>query len=141
MSARRFLDTNVLVYAYDKDALGKQEVARTLLRKALVDDNAVVSSQVLSEFFFAVTRRIPVPLTIDAAQQAIAALQGLPVVAVDGVMVDRAIDTHRQYQISYWDGLIIAAAERAECMTLLSEDLSAGQAYHGLRVENPFALC
>ena len=63
------------------------------------------------------------------------------VVAVDGVMVDRAIDTHRQYQISYWDGLIIAAAERAECMTLLSEDLSAGQAYHGLRVENPFALC
>jgi len=139
MSDRRFVDTNVLVYAYDQDEGAKQAVARHILREALVDGNAVVSSQVLGEFFIAVTRRIPDPLTVDEAQQAVAALQGLRVVAVDGAMVDRAIETHRQYQISYWDGLIIAAAERAECATLLTEDLSADQMYHGLRAQDPFA--
>jgi len=139
MTAKRFLDTNVLVYAYDTDSPAKQDVARTLLREALQSGNAVVSAQVLGEFFVTVTRRIPDPLTVDAAQEAVAALQGLPVVALDGPMVGRAIDTLRQYQISYWDALILAAAERAECEAVLSEDLSADQSYHGLRVDNPFA--
>jgi len=139
MSARQFLDTNVLVYAYDTGSPEKQDVARTLLREALRSGNAVVSAQVLGEFFVTVTRRIPDPLTVGEAQEAVSALQGLPVVDVDGAMVDRAIDTLRQYQISYWDALILAAAERAECEAVLSEDLSAGQMYHGVRVGNPFA--
>jgi len=139
MNARQFLDTNVLVYAYDTGSPGKQDVARTLLREAFRNGNAVVSAQVLGEFFVTVTRRIPDPLTVGEAQEAVCALQGLPVVDVDGAMVDRAIDTLRQYQISYWDALILAAAERAECEAVLSEDLSAGQMYHGVRVGNPFA--
>jgi len=139
MTAKQFLDTNVLVYAYDTDSPAKQDVARTLLREGLRSGNAAVSAQVLGEFFVTVTRRIPDPLTVDAAQEAVAALQGLPVVDLDGPMVDRAIDTLRQYQISYWDALILAAAERAECEAVLSEDLSADQRYHGLRVDNPFA--
>jgi len=139
MNARQFLDTNVLVYAYDTGSPGKQDVARTLLREAFRNGNAVVSAQVLGEFFVTVTRRIPDPLTVGEAQEAVSALQGLPVVDVDGAMVDRAIDTLRQYQISYWDALILAAAERAECEAVLSEDLSAGQMYHGVRVGNPFA--
>jgi predicted nucleic acid-binding protein len=53
-------------------------------------------------------------------------------------MVNRAIDTHKMYQISYWDSLIIAAAERAECKSILSEDLNDGQTYHGIQVSNPF---
>jgi predicted nucleic acid-binding protein len=74
MSDRRFLDTNVQVYAHDQDEDAKQAVARQILRAGLVDRNAVVSSQVLSEFFIAVTRQIPDPLTVDEAQQAVAAL-------------------------------------------------------------------
>ena len=138
MNARQFLDTNVLVYAYDTGSPGKQDVARTLLREAFRSGNAVVSAQVLGEFFVTVTRRIPDPLTVGEAQEAVCALRGLRVVDVDGAMVDRAIDTVRQYQISYWDALILAAAERDECEAVLSEDLSAGQVYHGVRVGNPF---
>lgn len=139
MSAKQFLDTNVLVYAYDTDSPGKQDVARALLREALQSGNAAVSVQVLGEFFVTVTQRIPDPLTVGEGQEAVAALRGMPVVDVDGAMVDRAIETLRQYQISYWDALILAAAERAESEVVLSEDLSTGQMFHSVRVDNPFA--
>ena len=139
MTDRAFLDTNILVYAYDKHDPEKQKKAQELLINATLQENAVLSVQVLSEFFNAVTRHIKPPMTADEAQNIIATLSILPIEDIDLALVNRAIDTHKLYRISYWDSLIVAAAERAECKKILSEDLSDGQAYHGIVVSNPFS--
>jgi predicted nucleic acid-binding protein len=94
--------------------------------------------QVLGEFFNVVTRHIPRPVTSDEAREIIATISILPVQEIDLAMVNRAIDTHKMYQIAYWDALIISAAERAGCKLILSEDFSDGQTYHEILVRNPF---
>jgi predicted nucleic acid-binding protein len=99
---------------------------------------AVLSVQVLGEFFNVVTRRIPTPLSVEAVLEVIDLISILPVVEIDLAMVKRAIDTHKHYGITYWDSLIVAAAERAGCKKILSEDLNDGQSYHGVVVDNPF---
>ncbi|MDD9987806.1 MAG: PIN domain-containing protein [Spirochaetaceae bacterium] len=136
---RRFVDTNVLVSAYDKHSETKQAGALRLLRAGMLNDALAVSAQVLGEFCAVVTRRIPTPLTADEAAAAIDALKPVPVVEIDRQLVERAIETHKRYGIAYWDALIVAAAERAGCVEVLSEDLSAGQRYGGVVVSNPFA--
>jgi len=141
MSARRFVDSNVVVYAYDRSAPGKQAVAQDLLKQGVLDAGIVISVQVLGEFFNAVTRRIEKPMTADEAREAVDRIKVIPVTDLDLQLVERAIDTHQQYHISYWDSMIVASAEKAGCTEILSEDLNEGQSYHGITVVNPFALC
>jgi predicted nucleic acid-binding protein len=138
MSANTFLDTNILVYAYDEHEPEKQIRAQTLLRTAIQEESAVLSVQVLGEFFVVVTRRIRKPLSASDAEKIIDTLSILPVAEIDLNLVKRAIAIQTRYRISYWDSLIVAAAERAGCSTILSEDLSHGQKYNGVLVENPF---
>lgn len=139
MSDRVFLDTNVLVYAYDRSAAERQSVAQQLLRTGIREESAVVSAQVLGEFFTVVTRKIPTPMSADQARHVIAMVSVLPVQEVDLSLVHRAIDVHKRYGLAYWDGLIVAAAERAGCASILTEDLSSGDVYFGVRVVNPFS--
>jgi predicted nucleic acid-binding protein len=129
MRDRLFLDTNILVYAYDKHEPQKQRKAQELLTNGIEQENLFLSVQVLGEFFNVVTRHIPQPMTPDEAKE---------IKEIDLTVVNRAIDTHKAYQISYWDALIVSAAERAGCMMILSEDLSDGQTYHKILVSNPF---
>ena len=138
LTDRTFLDTNVLVYAYDRRDPVKQSKAVELLSTYIQEQTATVSAQVLGEFFNTVTRRIPEPLPAEEAQEAVYAISALPVVALNLALVRRAISTHRRYGISYWDALIIAAAESASCARILTEDLNPGQSYHGIVVVNPF---
>lgn len=139
MSDKVFLDTNVLVYAYDKSEPRKQHKAQTLLAEGIERENAVISAQVLGEFFIVVTRRLTIPLSVDEAGHLIDLLSALPVVEVDLQLVKQAVSVHGAMQISYWDALIVCAAERAGCGRILSEDLNSGQDYRGAVVENPFA--
>jgi predicted nucleic acid-binding protein len=138
MNDKAFLDTNILVYAYDQYDPQKQKKAQSLLTDGMEQENIVLSVQVLGEFFNVVTRHIRQPMSSDEAQEIISTLSVLSIQDIDLTMVNRAIDTHKMYQISYWDSLIIAAAERAECKSILSEDLNDGQTYHGIQVSNPF---
>ena len=138
MTDRVFLDTNILVYAYDSHEPARQQQAQSVILEGIRCQNAAVSSQVFGEFFTVVTRKIKQPLTASEAQEVIGDLSILDVIDIDLNLVNRAIDTHRQSQISYWDSLIIAAAERASCESLLSEDMNAGQCYNGVVVINPF---
>jgi len=140
MSDKVFLDTNILVYAYDEHEPEKQKKAQELLNDGIVQENAVLSVQVLSEFFNVVTRHIRQPMSPDEAQEIIETLSILPVQEIDLAMVNRAIETHKRYQISYWDSLIISAAERAGCTTIFSEDLNDAQTYHSIPVFNPFNI-
>ena len=138
MTDKTFLDTNILVYAYDNDEPVKQSRAREILMQGIEDETAVLSVQVISEFFTVVTKRIPKPLSAEEAEQVLDLLSILPVIELDFRMVRHAIQIHRQHGITYWDALIVAAAHRAECTQILTEDLNTGQAYEGVIVFNPF---
>jgi len=138
MSDKAFLDTNILVYAYDQHEPRKQRIAQKLIADGIERENLLLSVQVLGEFFNVVTRQIPQPMTPDEAQEILAIICYLPVQEIDLTMVNRTIETHKRYQISYWDALIVSAAERAGCTSILTEDLSDGQTYHSIVVRNPF---
>ena len=138
MTDKLFLDTNVLVYAYDSHDPQKQQIAQSLLTESIEQENGVLSVQVLGEFFTVVTRHIKHPMSADEAQQVITAMSMLPVQEIDLSLVVRAIDTHRRYKISYWDALIVSAAERSNCVKIVTEDLNDDQTYHGITAFNPF---
>jgi predicted nucleic acid-binding protein len=138
MKDRFFLDTNILVYAYDGHDPNKQKIAQSLVIEGLELDTGILSVQVLGEFFSVVTRQIKRLMTPDEAREAIVLFSNLPVQEIDLTLVQRAIETHKIYGISYWDSLIVAAAERAQCKSILTEDLNDGQVYHGISVSNPF---
>jgi predicted nucleic acid-binding protein len=137
MTDKRFFDTNVLFYAYDTSDPAKQATAEALLRQAAADASGVVSAQVLGEFFHATVIRKGV-LRADEAERAIRALARLQVMDIDVPLVHAAIAYHRQYQLRYWDALVLAAAKRSGCVELLSEDFNDGQDYDGVRARNPF---
>ena len=136
---RLFLDTNVIVYAHDTASPGRQATAQALIFDGLTAGNAVLSAQVLNEFYVTVTRKIAKPLPAALARREVELLARLCVVEVDVPLVVRVIDVGARWQLSHWDGLIIAAAERARCDPVLSEDLSNGQTYGPVTVRNPFA--
>jgi predicted nucleic acid-binding protein len=138
MSADKvFVDTNVLVYVFDHDEPAKSKRAQDLLARARPGELAL-SAQVLGEFYVTVTRKLKRPLDETAADEALEWLGLLHVVALDSALVKAAIQTSRSAQLSYWDGLIVAAAAQARCGRLLSEDLNDGQLIGSVRVENPF---
>ena len=133
-----FVDTNVLVYAFDRSAKHKRTVALKLLESADLD--FVISSQVLSEFYVATTRKLDPSLTHDEAVHAVGLLRTLPVVALDESLVAASMETASIVAISLWDAQIIEAAARAGCSELLTEDLNDGQIISGVVVKNPFSV-
>jgi predicted nucleic acid-binding protein len=138
MSAEKaFLDTNVLVYAFDHDEPAKRERAQEVLENARSGALAL-SAQVLGEFYVTVTRKLARPLDAAVAGEALDWLGLLHVVALDAALVGAAVRTSRSSRLSYWDALIVAAAEAAGCGRLLSEDLNDGQTIGSVRIENPF---
>ena len=139
MPDRQFIDTNILVYAYDSADPTKQEQARRILRSGITEETAVLSAQVLGEFFTVVTSRIAVPLSAEEAEEVLGLLSVLPVVEIDLRLVLRATALHRLYGINYWDSLIVAAAQRAGCTQILTEDLNTGQSYQDILAVNPFS--
>ncbi len=138
MKGADFFDTNILVYAYDSHLPDKQQKAQNIVLSGVREGNGVLSTQVLGEFFMVVTKKINKPLSVSDARDIIKYMGRMKVQEIDVLIVERALDTLEQYKISYWDALIIAAAERARCKRILSEDLNAGQIYHGIEITNPF---
>ena len=132
-----FLDTNVLVYVFDHDEPAKSQRAIDLLERAKPGE-LVLSAQVLGEFYTVVTRKLRRPLDPVVAAQAVDWLGTLRVVALDPTIVKQAIQTSRASRLSYWDGLIVSCALAGGCGRLLTEDLSDGQMFGSVRVENPF---
>ena len=139
MTAKRFFDTNVVIYAYDDSEPTKQAVARSLLLNAAATTTGVISTQVLGEFFHATVVRRPL-LTVANARTALRALSHLHVATIPPALVERAVDLHERFQLRYWDALIIATAKHEGCDEVLSEDMNHGQNYDGVRVTNPFLI-
>ena len=136
MTERVFVDTNIWVYAVDRSEPTKRERARAALAPR-DEAHITLSSQVLSEFYTVVTRKLATPLSAEKAAQLVDNLAQLPVVPVDADLVARAITGSRRWDISLWDALVIRAAEVAGCDVVLSEDLAHGETYGSVRVSNP----
>lgn len=132
-----FFDTNILLYADDGDAGTKMGIARDLLRRAMTERTGVVSTQVLQEFY--VNARKKLQLDGAAARARIEVYQSFDVVTVTPALLLAAVDLNRLDSVSFWDALVIRAAEHAGCDTLYSEDLQAGRRFGPVRVVNPFA--
>ena len=99
----------------------------------------MLSSQVLSELFVTITRKLAQPVPAATALRALEDLAAFPVIAVDGTLVQRAAARSTAEQVSYWDALILEAAVEAGAVTVYSEDLQSGSAYAGVTVHDPFA--
>lgn len=132
-----FFDSDILLYADDADAGAKTVIARDLLRRGMVERTGVVSTQVLQEFY--VNARKKLKLDGAAARARIEVYLAFDVVTVTPSLVLAAVDLHRLDSVSFWDALVIRAAEHAACDTLYSEDLQAGRRFGPVRVVNPFS--
>ena len=137
MDAPDFLDTNIFVYAYDAASPNKQRIAQDIIRKA-ISGHAVTSSQALAELATTLLHKITPRASSAEVVAVLDALGPIRLIETDGDTVRRAVEAHGQYGIHFYDGMIVAAAERAGCERILSEDLNAGQRYFGIQVENPF---
>jgi predicted nucleic acid-binding protein len=135
---RTFIDTNVLVYADDAapSSKAKRRRAAAVLEELIGGGNAVLSTQVLQEYFSIATRKLGV--TAKAARSRVELFAALDVVRIEPELVLAAIDLHQLRQISFWDALVVRAAVAGGCRRLLTEDLSDGESYDGVRVQNPF---
>ena len=137
MPAPDFVDTNVLVYAYDASDPRKQAIARDILRKA-VAGGGVASSQVLAEFASTLLHKLSPPVRCEDLIALLDTLSPIKLVLPDGDLVRRAVEVRAAYGLHFYDGMIVAAAERAKCKRIWSEDLKAEQEYFGVTVVNPF---
>jgi predicted nucleic acid-binding protein len=137
MNVECFLDTNVLIYA----AAGRDDEEQKRLRALqLVESTDFgLSAHVLQEFYVVVTRKIKHRLTPDRALEWIEQWEAFPCVSIDSRLVKIAAELSERFQISYWDGAVLSAAEALGAETLYTEDLNNGQRYGSVRVSNPFS--
>jgi predicted nucleic acid-binding protein len=138
MSDKTFVDTNVLIYAHDLDAKAKHETAKRILRDLWSERAGVLSLQVLQEFYVNVTRKIPRPISKESARLVVSAYA---IWCTDTTLADitTAFRVEDEFQIGFWDALIVACAVKCGASKILTEDLNPGQMIAGMRIENPFA--
>jgi predicted nucleic acid-binding protein len=137
MSDKYFVDTNILMYAHDTSAGEKHERAKALVEELWETRSGVVSTQVLQELAVNLRRKAKKSLDAKATREVVADYLTWQVVVNDGNSILEALDFEARYQVSFWDALVIQAAQVAGAAVLYSEDLSDGQRYGLLRVRNP----
>ena len=138
MSDKPFIDTNILIYALDLDAGAKHRRAAELIKSLWNERGGILSTQVLQEFHVNVTRKIPTPISPATARGIIDSYRAWQVETIDIDTVLRASEYQERHQLSFWDGMIIAAAVQGSAQVLLTEDLNHGQVIEGVKISNPF---
>ena len=138
MSDRDFLDTNVLVYGLDITYPDKHRIARDLVSRAVAGE-FVISIQVLVEFAATLLQKFQSRFVSADVIAILESVRPIPLILPDADMVRRAVEARAAYGVHFYDGMIIAAAERAGSGKIWSEDLNTGQKYFGVEVANPFA--
>ena len=133
-----FIDTNIIIYAYDVTAGKKHEVARKIIADLWNSGLGVISTQVLQEFFVNVVQKIPRPMDKQQAKEIVRDLLKWRVVVNTGDSIIDAIDICLRYGYSFWDSMIIEAAIKGGARVLISEDLQDGQEISGVTIKNPF---
>ena len=133
-----FIDTNIIIYAYDNSAGYKQKIASDILIKLWNTGNALISTQVLEELFVNITRKIPNPLAVLEARTLISDLMHWDTVVVDNEIIINSIDIFVKHRFSFWDSLIMTSAVKGGASFLYSEDFQHGITVEGIKIINPF---
>lgn len=133
-----FVDTNVLVYAFDISAGIKHEKAVEIIEDCWRLENGIISSQVLEEFFMCLTKKIPVHIDSIIVKQIIKDFLKWKTVVIDGEIILEAIDIHNKYKYSFWDSMIIASAIEGGANIIFSEDFSNSHIIKDIVIKNPF---
>ena len=134
----QFVDTNILVYAYDRSAGERHLRASNLVTELWQSGSGCLSIQVLQEFYVVVTRKLS-PISFADLRVVLSDLTLWRVHAPVAADVLAAADLHQRYQVSFWHAMILRSAVHLGCTTVWSEDLNPGQAYQGVQIKNPFA--
>jgi predicted nucleic acid-binding protein len=135
---KAFIDTNIIIYAYDVTAGKKHETARIIITGLWDSGLGVISTQVLQEFFVNVVQKIPKPIDKQQAKEIVRDLLKWHVVVNTGDSIIDAIDICLRFGYSFWDSMIIEAAIKGGATVLISEDLQDGQVVSGVTIKNPF---
>lgn len=138
MSDKVFFDTNILVYAYDRNEAEKGAVARQLIQEYGSDGSIVLSTQVLQEFYVTLTKMGKQMLTREEASEIVSDFSEFPLIQVNKDIIIHATKRHQSGAFSFWDSLIIEAALQARCSTLLTEDMQDGLVIDAMQIQNPF---
>lgn len=138
MAERYFVDTNVLIYAHDRSAGARHERARRLIEHLWDSGAGVLSTQILQELCINLRRKLASPLPVDEIRQLIQDYLSWEIIVNTPESVLQALELEIRYKISFWDALVLHAAEKAGATVLYSEDLATGQTYGTIRVINPF---
>ena len=133
-----FVDTNLLVYAYDSSAGKKWKTSLEVLSLLWTHRTGVISTQVIQELFVSLTQKVKNPIRPKMAKEIISDLVQWPLVVNDGKNILRAIDLQIKYHLSFWDSLILQAAITSKSEFLLSEDFQDGQVIESVTIVNPF---
>jgi len=133
-----FVDTNLLVYAYDSSAGKKWRTSSEVLSLLWIHRTGFLSTQVIQELFVSLTQRVKNPILPEAAKEIISDLLRWPLVVNDGGNILRAIALQIKYHFSFWDSLILQAAIASRSEFLLSEDFQDGQVIESVTIVNPF---
>jgi predicted nucleic acid-binding protein len=140
MSDKYFVDTNILMYAHDAAAGEKHVRAKALVEALWEARSGVVSTQILQELAVNLRRKVKTPLDAKATRDVVSDYLTWQVVVNAGDSILEALDLEARYRVSFWDALVIQAAQAAGAEILYSEDLSDGQRYGSVRVSNPFKV-
>jgi predicted nucleic acid-binding protein len=135
-----FVDTNVLVYSFDRREPEKLVRAREWLDHLWTARTGRISFQVLQEFYVIVTRKLEPGLDPETARKVVRSLWAWQPMTTDEQTFVAAWGIQDRFKLSWWDALIVAAARSAGCSALLTEDLQHGQSLDGLRVVDPFQV-
>jgi len=138
MSDKVFFDTNILVYAFDKNEAQKSPIAKRLISEYGSTGKLTLSTQVLQEFYVTVTRMSRSLLSKEAAEDIVADLAEFPLVQVDKTIITLAMKRHQSGEFSFWDSMIVESALQSGCDVLLSEDMQDGRKIGSLTISNPF---
>jgi predicted nucleic acid-binding protein len=138
MIGRVFVDTNVLVYARDSTEEEKHARALRWMAALWAERGGALSWQVLHEYYVVVTRKLSPARDAETAREDVASLAAWRPIELDLVTVDAAWAVEDRFGLSWWDALIVGAAQVGGCSYLLTEDLQDGQSFDGVRVVSPF---
>jgi predicted nucleic acid-binding protein len=139
MAEKYFVDTNILIYAHDRSAGVKHDRARRAVERLWNTGEGVLSTQVLQELCINLRRKLANPLATDEVRQLIQDYLSWEVVVNTPESVLQALEIEVRHKISFWDALVLQAAESAGAVVLYSEDLATGHHYGTIQVVNPLA--
>lgn len=137
MKDKIFLDTNILVYLFDNNFPKKKKITKKIIESIIVDSTPIISTQVMQEFYVTITKKLKMDPIV--AKEALRYFEKFDIVNVDSKLIAEAIDCSIINQLSFWDSLIIVAAESAKCNYLYSEDLNDGQIIRSVKIINPYS--